>query len=307
MRLLIAEDDKTSRTILTAVLRRWGYEPVAVEDGRSAWDVMQKPDAPLLALLDWEMPGMDGLDVCRSIRESNPPNPPYLIILTARNDKADIVAGLDAGANDYISKPYDNSELQARLNVGRRMVDLQTELLDAKNALAHEAMHDPLTGALNRRAILECLSKELKRAARRKSAVSIGLCDIDHFKLVNDTYGHQAGDAVLSGFVKAIQDSLRGSDLVGRYGGEEFLVVTPDSTGSPQERLYERLRSQIDKLRVATQSGEVGVTVSIGVAGTGRNNTVDTMLAAADKALYQAKESGRNRVVYAEADTEVHQ
>ena len=306
MRLLIAEDDMTSRAVLTAILKKWGYDPVAVEDGSSAWDIMQKPDAPPLALLDWEMPGMNGLEVCRNIRDNNLPSPPYLIILTSRNEKADIVAGLDAGANDYISKPYDNSELQARINVGRRMVDLQTELLDAKNALAHEAMHDFLTGALNRRAILESLSKELKRAARRQSALSIGLCDIDHFKQVNDTYGHQIGDAVLCGFVEAIQKSLRGYDLVGRYGGEEFLVVAPDSTGLKQEGVYERLRYQIDQLKVATRFGDVNVTVSIGVAGTDDGQTVDHLLAAADAALYRAKKAGRNRVVYTAADEQAN-
>lgn len=299
MRILIAEDDKTSRTILTEILKKWGYEPIAVADGRSAWEIMQKPDAPPLSLLDWEMPGMNGLDVCRSIRENNPPNPPYLIILTNRGNKADIVAGLESGANDYISKPYDNSELQARINVGRRMVNLQTDLLHAKNALAHEAMHDPLTGALNRRAILESLSKELKRAERKQSTLSIGLCDIDHFKQINDTYGHQVGDAVLCSFVEVIQNNLRGYTLVGRYGGEEFLVVTPDSTGSDIEGIYERLRYQIDKQRITTNSGEVGVTVSIGVAGTNNGKTTDTLLATADAALYQAKEAGRNRVVYA--------
>jgi len=306
MRVLIAEDDMTSRAVLTAILKKWGYDPVAVEDGSSAWDIMQKPDAPPLALLDWEMPGMNGLEVCRNIRDNNPPSPPYLIILTSRNEKADIVAGLDAGANDYISKPYDNSELQARINVGRRMVDLQTELLDAKNALAYEAMHDPLTGALNRRAILESLSKELKRATRRQSALSIGLCDIDHFKQVNDTYGHQAGDVVLCGVVEAIQKRLRGYDLVGRYGGEEFLVVAPDSTGLKQEGVYERLRYQIDQLKVATRFGDVNVTVSIGVAGTDDGQTVDHLLAAADAALYRAKKAGRNRVVYAAADEQAN-
>ena len=306
MRVLIAEDDMTSRAVLTAILKKWGYDPVAVEDGSSAWDIMQKPDAPPLALLDWEMPGMNGLEVCRNIRDKNSSSPPYLIILTSRGEKADIVEGLDAGANDYISKPYDNSELQARINVGRRMVDLQTELLDAKNALAYEAMHDPLTGALNRRAILEILSKELKRAARRQSVLSIGLCDIDHFKQVNDTYGHQAGYVVLCGFVEAIQKSLRGYDLVGRYGGEEFLVVAPDSTGSKQEGVYERLRYQIDQLKVATRFGDVNVTVSIGVAGTDDGNTVDHLLAAADAALYRAKDEGRNRVVYAGADEQAN-
>lgn len=298
MRVLIAEDDRISRMILTEMVKKWGYDPVAVEDGQQAWDVMQEPDAPHLALLDWEMPGMSGLEVCRRIRDGNPSHPPYLILLTARNDKADIVTGLDSGANDYISKPYDNRELQARLQVGRRMVDLQTELLDAKDALAHEAMHDALTGALNRRAVFEGLSREMSRAVRRQTGLSIGMCDIDHFKQVNDTYGHQTGDAVLCALVAAMKTSLRRYDLVGRYGGEEFLVVAPGSEGSAREGIYERLRYLIEDLTITTPCGRVNVTMSMGVAKAAKGQTMDALLAAADAALYRAKAQGRNRVVY---------
>ena len=305
MRILIAEDDVTSRTILTSILSKWGYEPLVVEDGNSAWDVMRQADAPNLAVLDWEMPGMDGLEVCRRIRESNPPNPPYLIILTSRDEKSDIVKGLNAGGNDYISKPYDKDELRARVRVGQRMVELQMELFEAKKALAHEAMHDHLTGILNRRAILDNFDRELKRSIRKNSKMSIGLCDIDHFKQINDTYGHQVGDDVLCGVARAIQDSLRKYDLVGRYGGEEFLVVAPGSTGSAGEGLYERLRAMISSFRTTTRSGEVGITVSVGVAGVESGISVDAILAAADAALYQAKAEGRNRVCYADADRRV--
>ncbi len=302
MRILIAEDDTTSRSILTAILRKWGYDPIDVGSGSEAWEIMKKPGAPGLAVLDWEMPGLDGLETCRRIRNLQPFNPPYLIILTSREEKADLVRGLDAGANDYISKPYDNDELLARIRVGERMMELQAELIEARDALAHEAMHDHLTGALNRRAILDGLEKELKRAARRKSTLSIGLLDIDHFKAVNDSYGHQAGDAVLWGFVQTIKGALREYDLVGRYGGEEFVVVAPDTVDSARESLYERLRASIADLRTPVQSGEIGVTVSIGVAGSEIADTVDLILAAADVALYRAKEAGRNRVVHADPD-----
>jgi len=245
---------------------------------------------------------MDGLQVCRKIREADLPNPPYLIILTARDKKADIVKGLNAGANDYISKPYDNNELRARISVGSRMLELQTKLIEAKDALTHEAMHDPLTGALNRRAILAGLEKELKRSRRKASRLTIGLCDIDHFKRVNDTYGHLAGDEVLRRFTQAIQGNLRAYDLLGRYGGEEFLVIAPDSTQSYEKQLYERLRECIADTRTPTDSGEVGITVSIGVAGLDSGTSVDTLLAAADTALYKAKRHGRNQVWYASAD-----
>jgi len=299
MQILIAEDDITSRNILGAILRKWGHEPIAVEDGIEAWHIMQKSDAPNLVVLDWEMPGMDGIEVCRKIREQQTSNPPYIVILTAKDEKADIVKGLDAGANDYISKPYDNEELLARIRVGQRMVELQTELLAAKDALAHEAMHDSLTGAMNRRAILKCLAKELERAKRKNSKLSIGLFDIDYFKKVNDTYGHQVGDEMLCGFVTTVQKGLRGYDLVGRYGGEEFLVVAPDSTGSPAEGLYERLRVHVANFRTKNLSGEISITVSIGVACSDDSATIDTMLATADAALYRAKDQGRNMVVYA--------
>ena len=299
MKILVAEDDVTSRTILTAILQKWDFAPVVVADGDKAWQIMQQPDAPTLALLDWDMPGIDGLEVCRRIRTRESSNPPHIIILTAKGEKADIVKGLDAGANDYITKPYDTNELRARVSVGRRMMELQAELIEAKEILAHEATHDPLTGALNRRAILDGLDRELKRAGRQKTKLSIGLFDIDHFKQVNDTYGHQAGDDVLCGFVNAIQSSLRDYDLLGRYGGEEFLMVAPDSSGSDAETLYERLRNRVAGLRTATRSGQVGITVSIGVAGVDSGAKVDTLLAAADAALYRAKDDGRNRVVYA--------
>lgn len=299
MQILIAEDDFTSRTILSAIVSKWGHAPIVVEDGSAAWHIMQKIDAPNLAILDWEMPGMDGLEVCRKIRRQQTTNPPYIIILTAKDDKADIVKGLDAGANDYISKPYDNEELFARIRVGQRMVELQTELLAAKDALAHEARHDSLTKVLNRGAILHGLEKELGRAQRNKSSLSIGLFDIDFFKKVNDTHGHQAGDEVLCGFVKTLQQALRGHDLLGRYGGEEFLVVAPDSTGSIEEGLYERLRALVADSRTETRAGSLAITVSVGVAGFDRTATVETMLAAADAALYRAKDQGRNQVVYA--------
>ncbi len=302
MKILVAEDDLTSCTILAAILGKWGYEPIAVNNGTDAWEIMQKSDAPSLAILDWEMPGMDGLAVCRKIRERPVSNPPYIIILTARGEKTDIVKGLDAGANDYISKPYDNEELQARIRVGQRMMELQTELLDARDALAHQATHDSLTGALNRRAILDGLEKELNRAGRRQSKMSIGLCDIDHFKKVNDTYGHQVGDDVLRRFVAAIQTNLRKYDLLGRYGGEEFLIVAPDSAGSVEEGIYERLRARIAGLHIATEAGDIGITGGIGVAGSDNGTTMDMNVGAADAALYYAKSEGRNQVAYAKDD-----
>jgi len=298
MKILIAEDDFTSRSILTAVLKKWGFDPVVTEEGGAAWDVLQRPDAPRLILLDWNMPGINGLEICRRLREIDSGNPPYVILLTARGEKGDIVQGLEAGANDYVAKPYDSEELQARIRVGQRMLELQSHLLEARDALAHQATHDFLTGILNRRAILDRLRQEISRAERENGSLSVGMFDIDHFKIINDTHGHQAGDEALVALTRCIQDGLREYDCVGRYGGEEFLVIAPGSMGLNKESLYERLRARITEAVITTNAGKMSLTVSIGVTpGTG-HSTVDALLAAADTALYQAKAGGRNRVVY---------
>ena len=300
MKILMAEDDLISRRILETILTKWQYEPVVAVDGDEAWEIMQKTDSPNVAVLDWEMPGKTGVEICQRVKKLHASNPPYIIILTAKNDKADIVKGLDAGANDYVSKPYDKNELLARIRVGQRMVELQSELIDAKDALAHEATHDPLTGAPNRRAILNNLSKELIRVNRTNSKLSVGICDIDYFKHVNDTYGHQVGDDVLCRVVKNIQSCLRPDDLLGRYGGEEFLLVVPDITDSAEKKFYERIKTQIADHKIITRSGEVDITISIGFTCTRGDKTADEMLAAADAALYRAKDNGRNQVVSAD-------
>jgi diguanylate cyclase (GGDEF)-like protein len=299
MRILVAEDDFTSRSILVAILKKWGYDPLVTENGTAAWEALQRPDAPELVLLDWDMPGMNGPEVCRRLREIDTPHPAYVILLTARGEKGDIVLGLEAGANDYISKPFDSEELQARIRVGRRMLELQSSLREARDALAHQATHDALTGLLNRRAILARLNEELSRAKRENGTLSLGMCDLDHFKKVNDTLGHQAGDDVLIAFTQCLQPQLREQDSFGRYGGEEFIVIAPCPPGGTEEGLYERLCARVAETEIRTKSGPVSLTVSIGVArGTGQS-TADALLAASDEALYQAKAAGRNRVAYA--------
>lgn len=301
MKILLAEDDFTSRSMLAAILKKWGYDTVVTEDGNAAWDALQKPEAPKLALLDWNMPGLDGLEICRRLRKHETTDPSYVILLTGRGEKSDIVQGLEAGANDYIAKPFDNAELLARLRVGQRMLELQASLLETQASLAHQATHDALTGMFNRRAILDQLARELARALRQGGSLSVGLCDIDHFKEINDRFGHQAGDEVLIAFARCLQAGLREYDYVGRYGGEEFLIIATGSSAQSDDGLYERLRQQAAAAEVKTKAGNVSFTVSIGTApGTGKI-TVDALLAAADDALYQAKAAGRNRVVRSEA------
>ncbi len=297
MRILIAEDDLTSRTVLTAVLKKQGHEVVATEDGAQAWEAMQKPDAPKLAIFDWMMPEMDGPEVVRRVRTLQSDLPAYIIMLTSKDEKADIIAGLEAGANDYLAKPYDAGELRARVEVGRRMVEMRAALIQSREALAHQATHDPLTGMLNRRAILVHLDQELARATRRGEALAVGMCDIDHFKRINDTYGHQAGDEVLRGLTKILNDNLRKYDSVGRMGGEEFLMIVPLKEETDYMSLFTRVCAQVAASTIMTRAGALSVSVSIGVACAVAGSTVDEILGTADVALYRAKAQGRNCAV----------
>jgi diguanylate cyclase (GGDEF)-like protein len=297
MRILIAEDDATSRTVLAGVLTKEGHQVEATVNGAEAWQALQQPEAPALVILDWEMPGMDGPDVVRRVRALETDKPPYILMLTSRSGKADIIAGLDAGANDYLAKPFHPGELRARVEVGRRMVEMQAALIASREALAQQATHDPLTGMLNRRAILERLHQELTRASRNGDTWAVGMCDIDHFKQVNDTYGHQTGDEVLRGIAGVLNDCLRPYDSVGRLGGEEFLVIAQTKACTDSVSLFCRLCRRVAESKMTTRSGELSVTVSIGVACGTAGSTVDGVLEAADAAMYRAKHEGRNRVV----------
>lgn len=304
MQILIADDDVTSRLVLTGVLQKWGHDVVVAADGAEAWEAMRRPDAPTLAILDWMMPGLTGVDVCRRVRALQSAQPPYLIILTSKGEKADIVAGLEAGADDYLAKPFDPGELRARVDVGRRMVELQARLLEVRDALAHEAMHDPLTGALNRRAFVDVLSRELSEERRYHHGLALGICDVDEFKKVNDTHGHQVGDEVLRGLVGLLAGNLRGHDVLSRHGGDEFVVLTghvrDDEVGMP----YERMRAAVADQPIPTRAGNVSITISFGVSVWREDETEDELLAAADAALYRAKSGGRNRVCLASEPTQ---
>jgi len=303
LRILVAEDDLTTRSILEAVLIKWNYDPIMVKDGHDAWEVLQKPDSPNLVLMDWMMPRMSGLEVIQLVRAQLVEQPPYIILLTSKEEKEAILSGLEAGANDYIKKPFDKDELNARIRVGQRSVDLQTNLYETQKKLEHLATHDPLTGIFNRRAILEQLSKELARA-RRESQINLayGLCigffDIDHFKQINDQYGHQSGDDVLKGVVSILAGELRESDSVGRFGGDEFLVLTPGIELQNQKNLFNRLIETIASHKIDTRSGEVSITVSMGVSLANLKVNEDHLLSNADAAMYQAKQEGGNRVVF---------
>jgi two-component system, cell cycle response regulator len=298
MKILVAEDDPVYCRILETTLAGWGYEVTLVGDGGAALEALKSDDAPKLAILVWMMPKVDGVVVCLELRRCCRPSYTYLLLLTARTFKGDLVAGLQAGADDYLIKPFDPPELQARLYAGRRILELQDQLVAASEAMRHQATRDHLTGAWNHRAIMEILERELQRAGRESRPVAVVLADLDHFKKVNDTYGHLGGDAVLREAGRRMLTTMRPYDMVGRYGGEEFLVVLPGCDQSNAARFAERLRERIAGEPVRHESESITVTASQGVAayaGTGYAD-VYALLHAADAALYRAKNSGRNRV-----------
>ncbi|NQZ21132.1 MAG: diguanylate cyclase [Colwellia sp.] len=301
MKLLVADDSNVSRTMLSAITKSWGYQVILAEDGEQAWQIMQEDNAPQLLLLDWEMPKMNGIEVCERVIAKYPENPPYIVLLTSRSSSDDIVEGLSKGANDYLSKPFDTAELQVRLQVGKRMVEMQDKLNDTLNELKELASHDSLTGLLNRRAIMEGLPKEIKRMKRQEHVLCIGMCDIDHFKQVNDTYGHLVGDEVLKEVTKRMAATLREYDLLGRYGGEEFLVITPVDSNKNGLMVYQRICDVVSSQAIKVNNLSISVTISCGVATYSADSDVQTiteLIARADEALYQAKDNGRNQVVF---------
>ena len=296
MRILIAEDSSVQRQILTSVLEEWGYEVVSAEDGNEAWNLLRNGNAPQLALLDWIMPEMDGTEVCQKVRERGNEPYTYLILLTSLDEKTNTVKGLEAGADDYLTKPFDPHELRARLRVGERMLEIQREMIAAREELRLQATQDALTGMLNRRLVLDILERELTRGQRLELPLAVLMIDIDHFKAVNDAYGHQAGDAVLKGVAERVNSTVRPYDAMGRYGGEEFLAILPGCDALHGQVVAERLRHAASHEAILTDAVEISVTLSVGLASSGGDRSGEQLVHAADRALYEAKRNGRNRV-----------
>ncbi len=298
MRILIADDERVSARQLEAVLSSWGYEVIVVTNGIDAWEILQDANAPQLAILDWMMPGRNGVELCRDIRNLRQEPYTYIVLLTEKSGRSDIVEGMNAGADDYLAKPFDAKELDARLRAGRRVLSLMDEVISGREQLRHQATHDLLTGLANRRAIRDSLALELARAARQRTPLGVVMVDIDHFKQVNDTYGHMAGDAVLSDVAERMRSQLRSYDSAGRYGGEEFLIVLPGCDMNNVFAKADALRAFLGINPVVTSEGPITVTASMGAAACldGEALESDELIHQADTAMYRAKRNGRNRV-----------
>jgi len=299
MNVLVVEDDPVHCKMIASLLDRWGYQVRTAADGVEALAVLEEKTAIQLAIVDWMMPRLDGIALCREIRRRF--NEPYLyvVLLTSRDQRDDIVTGFDAGADDYLIKPVHHSELSARLRAGKRILDLQEKLLAAQETLRVQAMHDALTGIWNRGAIFEALGRELDRARRQQSPLAVIMVDLDHFKQVNDSHGHLVGDQVLREAAQRIKATVRSYDGVGRYGGEEFLLVAPGFDAAQALEFAERLRRRFAENPIVTSGPTLPVTMSLGVVAVSPGQTLaaERVLAAADDALYRAKTDGRNRAV----------
>lgn len=296
MKILIAEDDPVSRKLLESFVVKWGYEVIVAADGAEAQRELERDDAPRLAVLDWMMPGANGVEICRQVRRRAAEPYTYILLVTAKDQKQSILEGLEAGADDYLTKPFDPYELKARLRAGKRVLELQEQLIAAREQLRMEAAHDCLTGLWNRVAILEILQRELARSRREAAPVAVIMVDLDYFKQINDTHGHLAGDAVLREVSRRMGSSMRPYDAIGRYGGEEFLIVAPGCDATAAVKLAERFRACISQKPIDIFDGAFPATVSLGVTASSDAKEADDLVRAADEALYRAKNAGRNRV-----------
>jgi diguanylate cyclase (GGDEF)-like protein len=298
MRILIADDELMSRRLLQKTLERAGYEVTAVENGRQAAEQLCRAEGPRLALLDWVMPELDGPGVCREIRKRNDQSYVYMVLLTSKESKEDVVVGLESGADDYLTKPFDAEELKARLRTGLRILHLEDRLVEAREEMRFQATHDGLTALWNRGVIVDLLGRELARSRREHACTSILMADVDDFKTVNDTYGHLAGDEVLRETAKRLLSSVRSYDFVGRYGGEEFLVILNNCNPAYSLARAEEIRKTIAHIPVQTSSGALPVTMSIGLLLSNEwgSRSMEELLHEADSALYAAKAAGRNCV-----------
>lgn len=295
--ILLAEDDPVTRMLMTRFLKKAGYEVDAVSNGSEALDKMTARYYPIL-VTDWEMPEMDGASLCKAVRNLQLDGYVYALLLTARDSKDNVIAGLEAGADDYLIKPVHEAELIARLNAGRRILNLEHSLRVANQRNRILSITDALTGAYNRRYLMEQLPRELERCRRYAYPLSVLMCDIDHFKAINDKHGHLTGDYVLREMSRRLLGRVRREELLARYGGEEFAAVLPETDITGARTFGEQVRRLIGDQPFEYEGDTFPVTVSVGVACVeGEDVDVSSFIKIADDNLYRAKREGRNRVI----------
>ena len=306
MNILIAEDDAPTRTLLQSLLTSWGYQVTVAHDGNEAWRILSAPEHPHLAILDWVMPGLDGLEIVQRKRKEEDGDSYYFIVVTSANSENAVVEALAAGANDFVCKPFNLNELRARVAVGLRISNLQQTLVDklrklqeATEIISQLARTDELTGLHNRRSFREFFTQTRNAAIRHNHPLSLICVDLDHFKTVNDTLGHSEGDLVLKEFAKLMQDMVRSGDVIVRFGGEEFMILLPHTDSTAATVLAERIRVAFEQNN--GNAAPLAVTASFGVAQWQGGEQEDDLIRRADAALYRAKHEGRNRVVTADS------
>ena len=297
MKILIVEDELIFRRMVKKYLLEAGYDVVEAEDGQSAWELFQREPFQLV-ITDWMMPRLSGPELVEKIRASAQKNYTYIIMLTAMDDKDNVVLGLESGADEYLTKPFNSRELVARVASGMRILRLEEQLMQAHQQMEILAMRDGLTGLLNRRATEEYAEAEFNLTLRKERVLSVIMLDIDHFKSVNDRFGHKFGDHALQQVAKILKEDLRTYDRIGRWGGEEFVLILPDTQLMDAATVAERVRARTAEMEISLENGETfSVHISLGVAcTTGRFSSLTKLIDAADQALYQAKQTGRNRV-----------
>jgi len=300
--ILVVDDDIVSRTVVEKHLSKAGFCVSTASNGSHALEQFDQQFFPIV-LTDWMMPEIDGPHLCRLIREKKTDGYVFIVLITARDSKTDIVSGLESGADDYLTKPIHPAELVARIHTGIRILKLEQSLKKANEEIRLLSITDPLTGCHNRGYLNEKFPQELLRARRYSHPLSILLADIDHFKKVNDTYGHQAGDEVLKTFAQCIQQQIRKKiDWVVRYGGEEFLLILPETRSLGALSMAERLRKAIEGTVISVGHTDIRITASFGGACATfedksiKSITMDQLVNLADEKLYQSKEKGRNQV-----------
>ncbi len=297
MKILVVEDESISRRMVKKYLLDAGYEVVEAEDGQFAWELFQ--DEPFqLVITDWVMPRLDGPELVKKIRASGQKNYTYIIMLTAMDNKENVIFGLESGVDEYLTKPFNSRELVARVASGVRILKLEEQLMQAREQMEILAMRDGLTGLLNRRAIEEYAESEFNISERKRHPLSIIMLDIDHFKKVNDRFGHKAGDYALQQMAQILKEDLRSYDRVGRWGGEEFMLILPDTDLDDAAIVAERIRVKISDRKITLESGETfSIHISLGVACVSNHvSSLSKLIDSADHAMYQAKQAGRDRV-----------